>query len=225
MRHTLAAAALSLLLAGCISPAQSLMLALIPDGTFSTLLGNMQGVEDSNRQRLSELAAKEDWTGVAQFAEQNLAVDPTIADWWIVAGYAHTRLAQYERANQAFAEAVRLEPDEMDAWHLLAESYRAMGQPERALRTLDNALRVSREHPTTYFLLGQSFDDLKRPDRAVTYYEQAAQRNPQYVDAWYALGRDYLRLGRRAEYAQALAALRQVDLRAADHLAALGTPK
>jgi len=225
VRRTLLAAALSLLLAGCLSPAQSLMLALIPDGTFSTLLSNMQGVQDVNRQRLSELAAQEDWAGVVQFAEKNLAVDPTIADWWIVAGYAHTRLAQYERANRAFAEAVRLEPDEMNAWHLLAESYRAMGQPGRALRTLDNAMRVSRDDPNTYFLLGQNFDDLKRIDRAVPHYEQAVQRNPQFVEAWYALGRDYLRLGRRADYENAVAALRELNPRAADHLATLGAEK
>lgn len=222
MRRALVAVFLCLSLTGCLSPAASLALALIPDGTFSTLLGNLQGVEDSNRRQLAELAGQSDWAGIVRFAEQNLAVDPTNADWWMIAGYAHTQLQQYARANQAFAESVRLSPDNMDAWNMLGQSYRALGQPERAIRTFDNALRVSRESPMTYFLLGESFGDLKRPDRAVSYYEQAAQRDPQFTEAWYALGQTYWRLDRRHDYEEVVEVLRKLDARAADRLAALG---
>ena len=221
IRHALIATVLCTALTGCLSPAASIALALIPDGTFSTLLGNLQGVEDSNRKQLAELAAQNDWAGIARFAEQNIAIDPTNADWWMVAGYAHTQLKQYPRANQAFAEAVRLSPDNMDAWNMLGQSYRALGQPERAIRTFDNALRVSRESPMTYFLLGESFRDLKRPDRAVAYYEQAAQRDPQFTEAWYALGQTYWRLDRRHDYEQVIEVLRKLDAQAANQLAAL----
>lgn len=205
-------------LTGCVSPAASVALALIPDGTFATLLSNLQGVETPNQDRLAKLASEGDWDGIARFAEQNIAADTTNSDWWLIGGYARTQLHQFERARSMFAEAVRLTPDNMDAWHLLAQSYRALGQPERAVRTLDNALRVSQVWPMTYFLLGESFRDLKRTTQATEYYEQAVQRDAQFVAAWYALGQTYWQSGRAADYKQVIEVLRRLDAGAAARL-------
>ena len=42
-------------------------MSLIPEGTFTTLLNNMKGVSEPNRDRLAALEEKGDWNGVAQF--------------------------------------------------------------------------------------------------------------------------------------------------------------
>ena len=206
-------------LAGCLSPTASLILSLIPEGTFTTLLNNMKGVDEPNRAKLAALEQKGDWNGIAQFAQENIAVDPTNADWRVVAGYAYARLGQYERAADQFQNAVRTSPDDIAAWNLLAQTYRAMGQPERAIRTLDNALRVNQDSPVTYYLLGGSFSDLKRPDRAVGFYEQAIQRNPRFAEALYEAGLAYAQLGRRSELEYTVQRLRSVNPALADQLA------
>ena len=65
-------------------------MALIPDGTFTTLLKNMQGVSAPNQEKLAALEKKGDWAGIVQFAQENLQRDPHNADWWIIAGYAQS---------------------------------------------------------------------------------------------------------------------------------------
>ena len=212
------------LLAACNSPA-ALLLSLIPDGTFAALLNNMQDVDSPNTKKLAELGQKEDWNGIDALARENLARDPTNQDWWIMAGYAAIRLNQLPRANQCFAEAVRLSPSDIDAWNLLGESYRVMGQPDRAVRTLENALRVNQDSPMTYYVMGRSFQDLKRLDRALPYFEQTVHRAPQFAEGWFAYGQTAWSLGRRLEYARAIQALQPLDPAAAQRLAALDSAK
>ena len=208
-------------LAGCLSPQASLLLGLLPDGTFTTLLNNMKGVSTPNREKLAALEQKGDWNGVVQFAQANLARDPYNADWWLVTGYAYSQLAEYQRAADAFQQAIRLEPQDVDTWNLLAQAQRSLGQPERAIRTLDNALRVNQNSPVTYYLIGESFNDLKRPDRAVEFYEQALQRNPEFAEAVYALGVTYARLGRKADFDATVGMLQKLSPEAAKELAAV----
>lgn len=221
-RRVVAVLALAAALASCAHPAAQLtqlVMALLPEGTFTTLLNNMKGVSEPNREKLSALEEKGDWNGVVRFAQENMATDPTNADWRVVAGYAYARLGQYERAASEFQQAIRLSPDDISAWNLLAQSYRAMGQPERAIRTLDAALRVNQDSPVTYYLLGESFRDLKRPDRAVGFYEQALQRNAGFPEALYGAGLAYAQLGRRTEFEFTVQRLRALNPAAADQLA------
>lgn len=221
LRRTAAALAFALALAGCLSPAASLILSLIPEGTFPTLLNNMKGVSEPNREKLAALEQKGDWEGVARFAHENLAIDPANADWYVVAGFAYAQMNQFDRAADQFQRAVQLSPDDIAAWNLLAQSQRALGQPERAIRTLDSALRINQDSPVTYFLLGESFRDLKRPERAVGFYEQALQRNPQFPEALFGAGVAYAQLGRRTEWEIAVQRLRKMSPPLAEQLAAV----
>ena len=215
-----AGVALAALLSGCLSPAASVLLGLIPDGTFTTLLKNMQGVSEPNREKLAALEQKGDWSGIVQFAQANLKTDPNNADWWLVAGYAYSQLGDLQRAADSFQQAVRIEPQDIDGWNLLAQAQRSLGQPERAIRTLDNALRITRDSPVTFYLLGESFNDIKRPERAVGFYEQAVQLDPQFVPALYALGLTYARLGRRADFDATVQLLDKLNPQAAKQLVA-----
>lgn len=219
MRGHGAALILSLALAACLSPAAQIALALLPEGTFTTLLNNMRGVSEGNRDQLTELERKGDWQGMAQFAQTNIAKDPTHADWWVVAGYAYSQLGDFQRAADSFQQAVRLSPDDVDAWNLLAQAYRALKQPERAIRALDNALRINQESPMTYYILGESYNELKRPDRAIGYYELALQRNPQFVEALYSAGYTYALLGRKGDLDLTVQRLRALNPPLAEQLA------
>jgi tetratricopeptide (TPR) repeat protein len=218
-RRLVAAATLFLALAGCASPYASLLMAMIPDGTFTTLLKNMQGVSMPNQERLAALEQKGDWAGIVQFAQESLQRDPHNADWWVIMGYAYSQQQQYQRAADAFQQAIRIEPQDITSWNLLAQAQRSLKQPERAIRTLDNALRINRDSPMTYYLLGESFSDLKRPERAVGFYEEAVQRDPKFGEAVYGLGVAYARLGRKIEFDATVDLLKKLDPKAAQQLA------
>lgn len=206
-------------MAACGHPAL-MALSLLPDGTFSTLLGNMQTASEPVRKRLMELEQKGDWQGIADFAQQNLARDPQNAEWWLMRGYAFLRLEQYPTAAESFQQAVRYEPAEMVGWNLLGETYRLMKQPDRAVRTMESALRVSQDDPSSWFILGEALHDLGRYDRAAQAYQQTLNRDSRNVNAWYGLTVVNYRMGKKAETDAALAGLRRLDPQLADKVTA-----
>ena len=186
-------------LQSCMTPAQQVLLALIPDGTLAMLLGHFEKAPSANRQRVAELEHKGDWVELAKFAEENLDKDRSSALWWMVAGYAYSQQKQHARAIQCFREMVRLEPDMPDGWNLLAQEYRAAGDPRRAIATVDNALLVLRDSPATLLILGDANSDLQRFEPAMRAYRQALDLNGGLMPAWAGLARSYIRLGRAPE--------------------------
>ena len=197
------------------TPHAALINALIPDGTIPTLLGNMKGIEEGNQKRVAELEAKQDWDGLTKFAEENLAKDRNSADWWLVAGYAHSQAGRHQRAIDCLSERVRLAPDDMLGWSMLAQSYRDAKQPQRAVQTLNNAHLVRKGTDTTWFLLGECYSDLNRDLPAAAAYREAVQLNERFAHAWSA------RLGRVSDYESALKALNGLDAALAKQLAEL----
>lgn len=222
IRHIVLAAGLAVLfaLAAC-TPQSSALMALVPDGTVPILLSHLEGVNESNRQRLAEFEQRRDWDGLARFAEDNIAKDRSSADWWTVAGYAYSRLGQYPRAIECYNEVVRLAPDEITGWNLLAQAWRASGQPQRAIATLNNALLIGRDAPVTFYLLGETYTDIGRLRPAVNAYQQALKLNPEFAQAWFGMGRAYVRQERYAEAADIVKALEKLDPRLAAELSKL----
>lgn len=219
MRKTIKLTGLALLLAlAACTPQTSALLALMPDGLVPIMLSHLNGVSDSNRQRLADFEKRRDWEGLARFAEENLAQDKFNADWWTMAGYAYTRLERYPRAIECYADAVRLAPDDITGWHLLAQAYRSAGQPERAVQTLNNALNVRHDAPVTFFLLGESYSYSGRLQSALDAYQQALKLNTDFAPAWLGMGRVYLRLGRMPEAAEAVRVLERLNPQMASEL-------
>ena len=186
-------------LQSCMTPAQTLLFSLIPDGTLATLLGHFEKAPSANRQRVAELEHKGDWVELAKFAEENLDKDRSNAVWWMVAGYAYSQQKQHARAIQCFREMVRLEPDAPESWNLLAQSYRDAGDPQRAIATVNGALMVLRDSPQTLLILGDANSDLQRFEPAARAYRQALDLNGGLILAWAGLARSYIKLGRAPE--------------------------
>lgn len=205
-------------LAGC-TPQAALLLRVLPDNTIPVLLGNLQKVDEANRSRLAELERRGDWDGMARFAEENAVKDPRNADWWLVAGYAYSRLGIHNQAVRCFGEMVRIAPDEILGWHLLAQAQRSAGEVQQAIRTLDNALRIRDDVPPTWFLLGESYRDLGRFEAALAGYREAVRLDNRYTPAWFGMGSAYAKLERKQEFEEVMVVLRQLDPGMAEALA------
>lgn len=193
------------------TPQASLLMAVLPEGTTSVLLGQMQHVEDANRRRIVELEQRNDWQGLAAFAEENLKRDPHTEDWWIVAGYAYTKLGQHERARQCYGEVIRMAPDLELGWGLLAESYRATGESRQAIATLDRALLARPDDVRLLYLLGETYADTQRWKDAARAYQASLKSDASYAPAWYGLGLAYLSLGQTDPARDAVRALEKLD--------------
>jgi len=206
-----ASVALVACLLGACTPQAGLIMAALPDGMVPILLSHLEQVDDSNLRRVAELDRQGNWSGLAAFAEENIAKDRRNADWWTVAGYAYSRLGRYSRAIKCYSEVVRLVPDNLTGWNLLAQAYRAAGQPENAIRILENALLVRRDSPMTFYLLGESYSDVGRFGLAARAYRQGIQLDDKFAQAWFGLGRAYVRLGKRDEAENVVRVLEKLD--------------
>jgi predicted Zn-dependent protease len=207
--------------AGCLTPQQMLVSALIPDGTASVLLGHLQQEEEGNRKLVAQLEAKKDWDGLVKLADQNLKVDSHNTVWHLIAGYAHTQMGRHQRAADSYTEFVRQSPDDPLGWKLLAQSWRDAKQPERAVQALNNSMRVRGGTAETYMLLGESYSDLNRDLPAAAAYREAVKRNNELAQAWFGLGRASARLNRRTDFDTAMKALENLKSPLAKELAEL----
>lgn len=214
----LIAALAFVLIASACTPKAALLSALLPQNTVNIMLGNLERVPDGNRRRVAELEKAGRWSELAILAEAELSKDRANADWWLIAGYAHSRSGEHRRATDAYNEVVRLEPDNAAGWHLLAQSHRAAGEPERAVRILERARYALRDSPLTPYLLGESYGDLRRYDLAVPAYREALKIEERFPAAWYALAMSYARLGRAGEAREAGLRLEKLDPAAAQRL-------
>lgn len=185
-------------LAAC-TPTGQLLLAALPDGTIPILLSNLERESDTNRRRVAELEQTGDWEGLANFADANIAKQRNNASWWMVAGYARSRLKQHARAIECFQEMARIDPQAPEGWNLLAQEYRAAGDSRRAVEVLSQALTALRDSPVTLFLLGESYGDLGRFEPAARAYRQAVDLDGGLTPAWLGLARSQIRLGRTSE--------------------------
>ena len=215
----LAAATIAIACASC-TPQQQLLLGLLPDGTIPVFLSNFQQVDDTNRRRIAEFEQRRDWDGLARFAEENVKLDKSNSDWWIVAGYAYSQGGKRKQAIACYSEAVRITPEDALGWNLLANSYRLDAQPERALQIVNRALNVSRETPATWVLQGEILSDLNRYEPAATAYREALKLDQSFGQAWLGLGKAYARLGKHAEAKEVARVLEKLDPALARELAA-----
>lgn len=203
------------------TPQQTLISALVPDGTVSMLLSHLEGVQDINRQRIAELESKKDWPALVKFADDNIAKDAFSPEWRLIGGYAHTQMGNHKRAAEYYREMVRLAPDEGTGYHFLAEAQRASGDSARAVATLERALLAVRDSPLTHHLHGEVLSDLSRVVQAVTAYRNALKIDPMMAEAWLGLGRASLRLNRESDALEALAALTKLNPAMANQLRAM----
>jgi len=221
----LRAAGVALMLSALASCAtKELPPGIQPDGTMSVLVSGLPDMEEGDQRRIAALEFRKDWDGLAKLSEENIARNRHNADWWLVAGYAHSQAGRNAQAVERFSERVRLAPDDLLGWTLLAQSYRDTGQPQRAVQTLNNAHLVRPGTPASLFLLGECYSDLNRYLPAAAAYREAVQLDRGFAHAWFGLGRAYARLGQRTEYEQVLKALQKLNPALAKELADLRPP-
>jgi len=219
LKRFLLAAVLAISCGAC-TPQQQLLMSLLPDGTIPVFLSNFQQVGDTNRRRIAEFEQRRDWDGLVRFAEENVKLDKTNSDWWIVSGYAYSQAGKRREAIASYGEAIRITPEDALAWNLLANSYRLDGQPERALQVVDRALNINRNTPATWILQGEIYSDLGRFQPAVGAYQEALKLDQGLGQAWLGMGKAYARLGRNAEVKEVAKVLENLDPPLAKELAA-----
>jgi cytochrome c-type biogenesis protein CcmH/NrfG len=120
---------------------------------------------------------------------------------WAILGNEYTDRQEYERAIQAYGEAIRLKPDYVIAWVNLGQTYNDIEKFTDALTCLQEAVRLDRNDHNAWNNLAQTFNELDQSHDAMRAAKEALRLKPDFAHAWLGLGVAYSDL---RQYEQAL---------------------
>lgn len=134
--------------------------------------------------------------GVAA-AERALALDSTVAEAYAALGDLRFHVDyDFEGAEAALRQAIRLKPSLAQAWDWLSEALGARGQIEEALDAERRALDLDPLAPRFNLGYGELLRKSGRTAEAVTQLERATRLDATYPAAQVALATAYLDAGR-----------------------------
>ena len=99
-------------------------------------------------------------------------------------------------AEEALAQATRLEPNNPKAWGHLGLVHQARGMTEKAEAAFTRAIRLGEDDPEPCYNRGLMWAEQGRIDDAIADFTEAVRRDPAYRQAWFNRGVIHLRAGR-----------------------------
>jgi len=109
-------------------------------------------------------------------------------------GFCNVDLKNYEEAEEALKQAIRLEPDDTIAGLKLGIVYILLGRKEDAEEALKQAIHFNPDDAEAYLKLGIIYTNLRCYEEAKEKFKQAIQLDPDYAEAYLKLGVIYILL-------------------------------
>lgn len=122
-----------------------------------------------------------------------------------------------KKAAELLERAVRADPQNAGVHALLGQAYLDLDRPKDALPHLEAAVRLRADDSPTLFNLGVARFEVGQTEPALATFSQLAAREPEEVATRAWIARAALRLGKRGEAEEALAALRRLAPEGALH--------
>ena len=120
---------------------------------------------------------------------------------WLDEGISFHNLNRYNKALEAFEEALRLDQNYIEAYQEKGITLLKLEHWDDALVTFEQALHLNPKLVPLYIAKGQTLDALARYEEALTAFEQAIHLDPTLADAY--IGRDkalqHLGVSRKAQ--------------------------
>ena len=112
-------------------------------------------------------------------AQTGIAPQTPSAEAYIAEGNQHAQARQYDRAVEAYRQALRLNPESAAAHHGLGSVYINMGRAPEAVEPLRTAARLAPQNAATRLNLGIALALLRRADEALAELNEARRLSPQ----------------------------------------------
>ena len=92
---------------------------------------------------------------------------------WFLRGKVLSESGQYQKAVQAFQQAIQMEPASEEAYLHLGNSYFELGSYDAAADAFRHVLKINPSHSTALFYLGLSLTQQKKYAESIPYFEKA----------------------------------------------------
>ena len=130
-------------------------------------------------------------------------LSPTDVDAIKCLGLAYKDAGSYEKAIQAFREALRIKLDDVDMLHHLGQTYKAAGAYPEAIQAYREALRIKPGLAMTLNNLGLSYTETGQYGEAVETLKKAVEAKPDDAEAHNNLGVAYRKMEKYHEAIEA----------------------
>jgi len=122
------------------------------------------------------------------------------AEEWYDIGYEYdSRPETYDKAIEAYENALKLESDYVPAAINLGNIYYENGQKDKARDLYLHALKLQPNNHKILFNLGNLYDDTGDFGTAISYFKKAIQEHPLYGDAHFNIAVVYEKLAMKDE--------------------------
>jgi tetratricopeptide (TPR) repeat protein len=175
------------------------------DVKIEKLLKRIQSEESLSRQNTlapkTERMSSAEWRNKAiKIQDANCFLNHTLRwtitlpedpDAWNNLGIAYADSNQFDKAIEAYQQAISIAPGHFKAWNNLGSAYSRSSQLDKAIDAYKQAIRINPELADTWNLLGVLYKDSNQFNKAIEAYQQAIRINPGHTFAWNNLGIAY----------------------------------
>lgn len=110
---------------------------------------------------------------------------------WVQLGNKAYSLGHYQKAIEAYEQALRLKPEYFWIWYNLGLAYSSLGNYDKAISALRKAIRLAPNFADAWYSLGNVYGGFRQYHQAISAYKEATRLNPGDGDAWRQLGTAY----------------------------------
>lgn len=132
-----------------------------------------------------------------QLGKQGVELDDTIPQTYWSLGFAYLMKRDFEKAEQALQDAIRIAPSYADGYGLLALIKNNQGEPEKAIEYIRKGMRLNPFFTWDYYFnLGRAYYTMGRYEEAIEYLLKAKERNENVIQIRLILAASYVNVNR-----------------------------
>jgi len=110
-------------------------------------------------------------------------------------GVAYMERKMYDKAIEAFNNALKIDPNYMSAYINLGYVFQYKEDYIKAIQSFEKAIILNPKSAKLYNTIGLLYDKMGNPDKAVVAYKKAVSLDPTYTNSHYMLGQLYQNRG------------------------------
>ncbi len=110
---------------------------------------------------------------------------------YFLLGIIYYQSKEYDKAIEAYEEAVKINPKDDSAYNNMGSAYANKKEYDKAIEAYKKAIEINPKYDSAYYNMGIAYDDKKEYDKAIDAFEKAIEINPKYADAYNNMGNAY----------------------------------
>jgi TolB-like protein/DNA-binding winged helix-turn-helix (wHTH) protein/Tfp pilus assembly protein PilF len=132
-----------------------------------------------------------------QLGKQGVELDDSIPQTYWSLGFAYMMKRDFEKAEKALQDAIRIAPSYADGYGLLALIKNNQGEPEKAIEYIRKGMRLNPFFTWDYYYnLGRAYYTMGRYEEAIDNLLKAKERNENVIQVRLLLAASYVNVNR-----------------------------